>query len=101
MGEECLIEGLGGKPIVEESDLQGPFIDVTQSLQFRVEAHSLQLPGGAHSSKADLPGFYNPSPLDMELELELYMLYEFKGKLHEVIVGDHQMLSCPRRAHSV
>lgn len=90
-----------GKQTIEESALQGPFIDVTQSVQALVEQHRILIPGGVQSSKADLAGFYNPAPMDMELELELYVLYEFKRQLHEVIVGDREMLSCPLRAHAV
>jgi curved DNA-binding protein CbpA len=90
-----------GLIFIDESDLQGPFIDVTEPVQCLVEQHTIRINGGHQSSKADLKGFYNPSPLDKELELELYVLYEFKGKLHEVIVGDRDMLSCPRRAHAV
>jgi len=98
--EKLMAEDLG-KTTIEESDLRGPFIDVTQPVQCLVERHRIQLTGGAQSSKAELPGFYNPAPLDTLLELELYVLYDFKDQLHEVIIGDREMISCPLRAHAV
>lgn len=99
--EDRLVELSSGKQSIEESDLQGPFIEVTKPVQFLVEQHTILINGGGQTSKGDLQGFYNPAPLDTELELELYVLYLFKGKLHEVIVGDREMLSLPRRAHAV
>jgi len=98
--EKLLAEDLG-KTTIEESYLQGPLIDVTQPVQSLVEKHRIQLKGGPQSSKAELPCFYNPAPLDTLSELELYVLYEFKEQLHEVIVGDREMISCPLRAHAV
>lgn len=90
-----------GVRTIEASDLEGPVIDVTMPLQCLVERHSLVLPGGSRLSKSDLPGFYNPTPLDTDVELSLYVLYEFKGMLHEVIVGDTEPLSLPLRRHLV
>lgn len=101
--EDKLTECVGGSPAtrrtIKETDLQGPFVDVTLPVQFMVHQHTIVLQGGGANSKADLPGFYNPAPLDSELELELYVLYDFKSHLHEVIVGDHSMLSMPLRKH--
>ncbi|CAE7858338.1 unnamed protein product, partial [Symbiodinium necroappetens] len=49
----------------------------------------------------DLPGVYNPLPLDSEAELSLYVLYQFQDATHEVTVGDRQPLSMPLRTHLV
>mmetsp|Transcript_24052 Transcript_24052/g.54302 ORF Transcript_24052/g.54302 Transcript_24052/m.54302 type:complete len:363 (-) Transcript_24052:70-1158(-) len=95
--EECL----AGQRSIEVEDLLGPLIDVTVPVQCLVEQHTIVLPGGTSTSKADLPGFYNPAPLDSDVELSLYVLYEFKGLLHEVLVGDHETLSLPFRKHAV
>jgi len=86
---------------IVEDDLTGPFCDVSTPVQCLVESHQIVLPGGASVSKADLPGFFNPLPLDVAAELHLYVLYEFKGKMHEVLVGDHEMLALPRRPHAI
>lgn len=99
--EDRLEEGLAGTRTIVADDLVGPLLDVAMPLQCLVEQHSLVLPGGASSSKADLPGFYNPTPLDTDVELSLYVLYEFRGLLHEVIVGDRETLSVPVRKHAV
>lgn len=99
--EESFAEGLAGVRTIEEKDLVGPVVDVAVPLQCLVEQHTIVLPGGSWASKADLPGFYNPAPLDTEMELSLYVLYEFKGHLHEVIVGDRETLSLPYRKHAV
>jgi hypothetical protein len=99
--EDKLAEGLAGKRTIERNDLRGPLIDVTLPMQCLVEQHTIVVQGGVSSSKADLPGFYNPSPLNKALEPELYVLYEFRCQLHEVIVGDREMVSLPRRQHMV
>mmetsp|Transcript_129337 Transcript_129337/g.241947 ORF Transcript_129337/g.241947 Transcript_129337/m.241947 type:complete len:364 (-) Transcript_129337:81-1172(-) len=94
-----LQEGIEGKRTILREDLIGPVIDVTMPVQFLVEQHTVVLQGGAAASKADLPGFYNPCPLETDTELSLYVCYEFKGHMHEVLVGDHDMLSLPLRQH--
>lgn len=96
---ESLCDGLAGTRTIEREDLVGPVLDVVTPLQCLVEQHTIVLPGGASSSKADLPGFYNPSPLDTEVELSLYVLYEFKGHQHEVFISDRETLSMPLRKH--
>jgi len=98
---ESLEEGLAGTRTLEASDLVGPVLEVTKPLQSFVEQHTIVLQGGPSSSKADLPGFYNPSPLNLGAAHSLYVLYEFRGQLHEVIVGDRETLSVPRRAHAL
>eukprot|EP00929_Paragymnodinium_shiwhaense_P052842 TRINITY_DN26462_c0_g1_i1.p1 TRINITY_DN26462_c0_g1~~TRINITY_DN26462_c0_g1_i1.p1 ORF type:complete len:356 (+),score=85.54 TRINITY_DN26462_c0_g1_i1:76-1143(+) len=99
--EESFEEGMLGRRTIREEDLIGPFIDVTLPLQALVEKHSIVLPGGAYTSKADIPGFYNPVPLDLHAELNLYVLYDFRGNQHENIVGDRECLSLPYRKHLV
>ncbi|CAE8614949.1 unnamed protein product, partial [Polarella glacialis] len=99
--EEMLFLGMSGERAIVADDLVGPLIDVSMPLQCLVERHTLVLPGGAAASKSDLPGFYNPLPLDMGVELSLYVLYEFRGSLHEVIVGDRETLSLPVRRHAI
>ena len=39
--------------------------------------------GACSLRKADLPGFYNPLPLQSDTELSLYVLYKFHGVPHE------------------
>lgn len=95
--EDCI----DGGRIIGVDDLEGPCVDVTIPVQCLVEKHSIMLPGGASQSKADLPGFYNPTPLERGTELSLYVMYEFKGKLHEVTVGDRETLRIPKRQHAV
>lgn len=99
--EECLQKCLAPGTTIIPADLVGPFLDVTSPVQCLVEQHTILLPGGASASKADLPGFYNPLPFDPEAELSLYVLYEFKGMAHEVLVGDREALSMPWRRHAV
>jgi len=99
--EESFSECFAGTRPIEPQDLVGPFVDVAVPLQCLVEQHTIVLPGGASASKADLPGFYNPLPLDLDVELSLYVLYEFRGNLHEVIIADRETLSLPYRKHVV
>mmetsp|Transcript_47616 Transcript_47616/g.101929 ORF Transcript_47616/g.101929 Transcript_47616/m.101929 type:complete len:420 (-) Transcript_47616:244-1503(-) len=86
---------------IELDDLRGPVIQVAEALQSCCEQHSIVLPGGIRTSKADLPGFYHPAPLNQMLDLHLYVLYEFRGTLHEVIVGDKDPLQIPMRKHAI
>jgi len=99
--EDKLQEGFAGLRTIQAEDLIGPVHDVTVPVQCLVEQHTIVLRGGASASMADLPGFFNPAPLDPEVELGLYVLYEFKGILHEVNVGDRETLSMPYRRHAV
>lgn len=85
---------------VEETDIEGPVCDVTVPLQCMVERHMIMIPGSVSSSKADLTGFYNPSPLS-DVENSVYVLYWFRNALHEVTVGDHDKLALPLRDHKV
>jgi len=99
--EESFEECITGSRTIESEDLVGPLVEVAAPLQCLVEQHTIVLRGGASASKADLPGFYNPVPLNPEVELSLYMVYEFQGRLHEVFVGDREALSVPMRKHAV
>jgi hypothetical protein len=83
------------------SDFIGPYIDVTIPLQCAVDSHRLILPGGI--GKVDMPGFYNPIPLN-EIHLKpcvLYVFYEFKGKRHEVTVAENDALWLPLKNHAL
>lgn len=99
--EELVHMGLSGERSIVEEDLVGPVIDVTLPLQCLVEKHKLQITGGPGSSKASLAGFYNPAPLNNQLEISLYVLYEFRGVLHEILIGDREKLDIPMRKHAV
>eukprot|EP00927_Polykrikos_kofoidii_P037069 TRINITY_DN3123_c0_g1_i3.p1 TRINITY_DN3123_c0_g1~~TRINITY_DN3123_c0_g1_i3.p1 ORF type:complete len:360 (-),score=57.78 TRINITY_DN3123_c0_g1_i3:265-1344(-) len=94
-------EGMLGTRTILPEDLIGPYVDVTLPVQSLVEQHTIVIPGGACASKSDLPGFYNPVPLDYLMELNLYVQYDFLGRLHEVVVGDCETLSLPYRKHAV
>lgn len=96
---ELISSGLQRK-CVKESDLEGPVCDVTVPLQCMVERHMVMIPGSVSSSKSDLKGFYNPSPLS-DTENSVYVLYWFRNALHEVTAGDHETLSLPLRGHKV
>jgi len=65
------------------------FILVTAPVQYLAEDSKLQL---FNSSKAGLPGFCDPCPGE---EKALYVLYRFKGLLHEVCVRDNSALTIP------
>jgi len=64
-------------------------VEVTVPLQYLLEDSKLQL---FNSAKSGLPGFCDPAPGE---EKQLYVLYRFKGRLHEVIIGDRQPLLMP------
>ncbi|KAF4652341.1 hypothetical protein FOL47_011141, partial [Perkinsus chesapeaki] len=99
------------------NELEGPYINVTIPLQCAVDSHKVILAGGL--AKADLPGFYNPIPLYKQQQEDnnkgegggggggmvtnacLYVLYEFKGKLHEVTVNEMEPLWLPLKAHAI
>jgi len=68
-------------------------LEVSAALQYLLEDSRLQL---FNSSKAGLPGFCDPCPGE---DKRLYVLYRFKGRLHEVVVGDTAPLSLPLERH--
>ena len=73
--------------------VKGSSVDVALALQYLVDSSRLQL----HSSrKAGLPGFYDVAPAEDKV---LYVLYRFKGKLHEVFVDDEAALMLPLKSH--
>jgi len=98
---ELLHEVLQGERPIQPEELQGPWIDVTSAVQCLVEQSAIRVHGSATYSKADLPGFYNPTPLNSQVELSLYVLYDFRETLHEVIVDDRESLTMPLRKHLV
>lgn len=98
---ELLHAVLQGERPIQPEELQGPWIDVTSAVQCLVEQSIVRVHGSATYSKADLPGFYNPTPLNSQVELSLYVLYDFRETLHEVIVDDRESLTMPLRKHLV
>ena len=73
--------------------MKGSSVDVAMALQYLVDASRLQL---HNSRKAALPGFYDVAPLEDKV---LYVLYRFKGLLHEVFVDDDAPLLLPLKSH--
>ena len=74
-------------PGLEEDDCG--FLVVTSPVQYLAEDSKLQL---FNSSKSGLPGFCDPCPGE---DKALYVLYRFKGFLHEVCIPDQAPLSIP------
>mmetsp|Transcript_62548 Transcript_62548/g.117007 ORF Transcript_62548/g.117007 Transcript_62548/m.117007 type:complete len:339 (+) Transcript_62548:48-1064(+) len=97
--EDRFEEALARVRTIEEGDVVGPWIDVTTAVQCLVDQHRIVIHSSSTSSKADLPGFYNPVPLDTYAELSLYVLYKFRDTLHEVTVQDYERLHMPLRTH--
>lgn len=79
----------GAKPEEEWPTVGDSTIDVTVPLQYLLEDSKLQL---FNSAKSGLPGFCDPA---LGEEKQLYVLYRFKGKLHEAMIGDRQPLFMP------
>ncbi|GFE54964.1 DNA RNA-binding Alba [Babesia ovis] len=93
---------------IAEGDLNGPFIDVTVQLQVLIEHGVLHINPGGPMSYAFLPGFYNPLDFtaaknngQYEVETQLYILYLFKGDVHELTICDGTPFKLPMRAHRV
>lgn len=100
--KELLSEVLKGQRPIRIEDITGPWIDVTSAVQCLVEnSCRIRLHGSSKFSKADLPGFYNPMPLNKQVELSLYVLYSFKDTLHEVTVEDSEDLQLPLKRQLV
>lgn len=85
--------------IIEEQHLEGPYVDVTVPLQCHIDDSRFVFAGGASSSFEQLRGFYNPAPLLSGSDVALYVLYRFRGHLHEVTVSDCSKLTLPLRSH--
>ncbi|KAF4736014.1 hypothetical protein FOZ62_001368, partial [Perkinsus olseni] len=95
----------------DDVGVEGPYIDVTIPLQCTVDTHKVILAAGL--AKSDIPGFYNPIPLHLQQQYgrdadgtsmeaaSLYVVYEFKGKLHEVTVNDTDPLWLPLKSHAI
>jgi DnaJ family protein C protein 11 len=74
----------------------GEVADVTVALSALVDGGQLSLPRGL--DKAQIIGFWDPSPLRRKL---LVVDYLFGGKRHHVKSTHHDALSLPMRAHEV
>ncbi len=74
----------------------GEVVDVTVALAALVSESQLSLPRGL--DKAQLIGFWDPSPLRRKL---LVVDYLFGGKRHHVKFAHNDALSLPTRAHEV
>ncbi|KAK2513556.1 Dnajc11 [Columba guinea] len=70
-------------------------IDVTVPLQCLVKDSKLIL---TESSKAGLPGFYDPCVGE---EKSLKVLYQFRGVLHQVMSADNEALRIPKQSHRI
>ncbi|KAB0343020.1 hypothetical protein FD754_019946 [Muntiacus muntjak] len=70
-------------------------IDVTVPLQCLVKDSKLIL---TETSKAGLPGFYDPCVGE---EKNLKVLYQFRGVLHQVMALDSEALRIPKQSHRI
>ncbi|GBE60792.1 domain-containing protein, putative [Babesia ovata] len=93
---------------IEAHQLKGPFIEVTVQLQLLIEHGVLHVNPNGHMSYAFLPGFYNPMDFveqnhvtNSEDGTQLYILYLFKGDVHEVTLCDGTPFKLPMKAHLV
>uniref|UniRef100_A0A3Q3G345 DnaJ homolog subfamily C member 11 n=1 Tax=Labrus bergylta TaxID=56723 RepID=A0A3Q3G345_9LABR len=84
-----------GKFVSDTSQRQekAKVIDVTVPLQCIVKDSKLIL---TESSKAGLPGFYDPCVGE---EKSLKLLYQFRGVMHQVISADTEPLRIPKQSH--
>jgi hypothetical protein len=102
------------RAIEDEFNVIGPVIDVTVPIQCCVDGHRVILASGI--GKSDMPGFYNPTIFHYAASADvlsspngaksavpcsLYVLYKFKGVVHEVNVSETDALWLPLRAHAV
>ncbi|KAM3621230.1 uncharacterized protein V6R79_008268 [Siganus canaliculatus] len=86
-----------GKFVSDTSQKQekAKVIDVTVPLQCLVKDSKLIL---TESSKAGLPGFYDPCVGE---EKSLKLLYQFRGVMHQVISADTDPLRIPKQSHRI
>ncbi|XP_041637476.1 dnaJ homolog subfamily C member 11 [Cheilinus undulatus] len=86
-----------GKFVSDTSQKQekAKVIDVTVPLQCLVKDSKLIL---TESSKAGLPGFYDPCVGE---EKSLKLLYQFRGVMHQVISADTEPLRIPKQSHRI
>lgn len=93
-----ITQALYGKLVANE---QGPMtsseevIDVTIPLQCLVKDSKLIL---YESSKAQLPGFYDPC---IGEDKAIYVQYRFHNLSHEVTVTDSELLRIPKQSHKM
>uniref|UniRef100_UPI0037E86314 dnaJ homolog subfamily C member 11-like n=1 Tax=Semicossyphus pulcher TaxID=241346 RepID=UPI0037E86314 len=86
-----------GKFVSDTSQKQekAKVIDVTVPLQCLVKDSKLIL---TESSKAGLPGFFDPCVGE---EKSLKLLYQFRGVMHQVISADIEPLRIPKQSHRI
>ncbi|XP_077386729.1 dnaJ homolog subfamily C member 11 isoform X2 [Festucalex cinctus] len=86
-----------GKFVSDTSQKQekAKVIDVTVPLQCLVKDSKLIL---TETSKAGLPGFYDPCVGE---EKGLKLLYQFRGVMHQVICADTEPLRIPKQSHRI
>lgn len=87
-------ESLKNTVLDEEDDIPPPVLDVTSTLNFLVDDGQLQLHGGV--KKSGLIGFCDPCPGETK---QLKVVYTFRTKMFEVIVGDYDQLTIPDATH--
>ncbi|GAA5954100.1 hypothetical protein JCM3765_005290 [Sporobolomyces pararoseus] len=90
-----VLESIEEKP---ESDLEQRWFNVTLALQALLPPSSSQLVIPQGRSKSSILGFYDPAIGEKK---QLRVRYRFKGKLHEVVVGDKEAVGIPLREHLV
>jgi len=97
-GGLVIVEALYGAAIALDSPEKHPneVVDVSRQLQTLVESSKLVLPKG-ESKTVSIPGVFDPCPENSNKNLRVR--YTFKGKLHEVIVGNEDMLMAPMKSH--
>ncbi|KAG9394096.1 protein of unknown function (DUF3395) [Carpediemonas membranifera] len=92
-----LLDGMDGDEYAEVSiQLQSHVSEVRLSKSSKQSSPCLFLTGG--TTKATLPGFYDPC---FGVEKGLYIEYSFKGALHAVYYSDHDKVELPMAAHKV
>lgn len=81
------------------------YVDVRVPLQCQVDcrSHRLIMSGGASTSRADLPGFYNPIPLSLrnKVEVGIFLRYQFNEEIHEHIANDTEAVYIPKKSHNL
>ena len=52
---------------------------------------------------SDLPGYYNPIPLSLRnnVDLGVFIRYQFNDEIHEVLADDNEPIYIPRKAHAI
>jgi len=83
--------------VIEPEKHASQVINVTRQLQCLVDGSKLVIAKG--DAKSHLTGVYDPCPGNAEKALRVD--YFFKGKLHQALVRDDEMLLAPIIAHRV